>query len=363
MSYPDPAIQPLPHFVGARDHAAPVDRLEHVRQKARELREELRDGPTVRYFRSFDLVKVPYPTKYALRDACTLPTPFVHILNRLFVMQYDTPEGVKTMLGEPLDRVGNAETPFFKRLAKPLGGPEGRIAKTAWPVLGDVEEILKTIGIRPEDVDYITYDHLHTQDLRKWLGTYGRDPFFPNAKLLVTRQEWESAQGLLPIDAQWYAPRGLEGVSRDRVLFLDDDVKVGDGVALVRTPGHTEGNHSIVVNTDEGLFVTSENGVAPEAYAPQHSRIAGVRKWAQRTGAEVVPNGNTLENSIDQYISMVLEKELAGPSKRNPDYPNVAPSSELAAHVLSPGVAPTWHLGELEFGQPVARGRSAADAA
>jgi hypothetical protein len=361
VKYDDAVIRPVAHFAGTRDHAVPTDRLRHVRRQAHAFREEMLSGPTVRYFRSFDLVKVPYPSKYALRDACTLPTPYVHILNRLFVVQFDSVDGVKTLLAEPLDRIGNARTPFFARLAKPLGGAEGRAARTFWPALGDVETILERIGLRPEDIDYITYDHLHTQDLRKWIG---RDPFFPNAKLLVTRQEWASATGPLPLDAQWYCPDGLDGVNESRVVFLDDDVVLGDGMALVRTPGHTEGNHSIVVHTNEGLFVSSENGVAPESYAPEHSRIAGVRKWARRTGSEVIPNGNTLERAVDQYISMVMEKEIAGPSKRNADFPNVAPSSELAAHVLSPGLRPTWHLGEVEFGSPVLGRRAAkSDAA
>jgi hypothetical protein len=356
MIYEDAVIRPVAHFAGTRAHAVPADRLRHVRRQARAFRDEMLDGPTVKFFRSFDLVKAPYPRRYALRDACTLPTPFVHILNRLFVVQFDSVEGVKTMLCEPLDRVGNARTPFFHRLAEPLGGSESRITRTFWPVLGEVEAILERLGLRPEDIDYITYDHLHVQDLRKWLG---RDAYFPNAKLLVTRQEWESAHGPLPLDAQWYCPNGLEGVAEDRVIFLEDDVLLGDGVALVRTPGHTEGNHSIVVHTGEGLFVTSENGVAAESYAPEHSRITGVRKWARRTGSEVILNGNTLEGSIDQYISMVMEKEIAGQSKRNPDFPNVAPSSELAPHLLSPGLRPTWHLGELEFGH-VVTGRRAA---
>src|SRR5690606_6590156 len=115
-------------------------------------------------------VKVPYPTKYGLRDACTVPTPYIHICNRLFVVQFSTSEGIKTLLAEPLDRLGNAETPFFKRLARRLGGPDGWVPRRLWPALDTVEDALARLGIRPEDVDYITYDHLHTQDLRKWLG-------------------------------------------------------------------------------------------------------------------------------------------------------------------------------------------------
>ncbi len=353
----DPVLRPIRHFEGARRHATPADRLRAVRRGAHALREQLGSAAPVRLLRSFDLTKVPYPTKYALRDACSLPTPFVHILNRLFVVQVDTDDGVKTLVAEPLDREANACTPFFARLARPLGGSDGFLPSRIWPALNEVADCLATLGIAPADVDYITYDHLHTQDLRRWLGTADRPAFFPNAKLLVMRQEWASTKGLLPTQAEWYCPHGTDGIPDERVILLDGDTMIGDALALVHTPGHTEGNHSIVVRSDVGIHVTSENGVAAESYAPEHSRIPGVRKWARRTGSEVVLNGNTLEGSVDQYISMVQEKELAGPSPRNPDFPNVAPSSELSAHPLSPGIRPTHWVGELSHGVPVARTR------
>jgi hypothetical protein len=359
----DPVLRPIDHFAGTRDHALPRDRLEAVRRAAKAFREEMLSQRPAAFFRSYDVVKAPYPTKYGLRDATSMLAPFIHILNRLFVVQFHAEGGVKTMLCEPLDRAGNAETPFFKRLAQPLGGQAGFLPSRIWPTYNEVETVLDSLGLRPEDVDYITYDHLHVQDLRKWLGAPGREAFFPRAKLLVMRKEWMSTKGVLPQHAAWYPPHGLEGVPDDRVIQLDGDVMLGDAVALVHTPGHTEGNHSIVVHTDEGLFVTSENGVAIESWAPERSEIPGVRKWAKTTGCEVLLNSNTLENSVDQYISMVQEKEIAGPSARNPDFPNMAPSSEMTAHPLSPGLRPTWHLGEISFGQPVrpaSRGHEAA---
>jgi hypothetical protein len=356
----DSVIRPIAHFEGARRHATPLDRLRAVRRGAHALREQLSSAAPVRLLRSFDLAKVPYPTKYALRDACSVPTPFVHILNRLFVIQVDTAQGVKTIVVGPLDRDANAQTPFFARLGRPLGGAGGFLPRRIWPALNEVADCLAILGIAPEQVDYLTYDHLHTQDLRRWLGTADRSAFFPNAKLLVMRQEWASTKGLLPTQAQWYCPHGTEGVPDDRVVLLAGDVMIGDALALVHTPGHTEGNHSIVVRSDAGVFVTSENGVAAECYAPEHSRIPGVRKWALRSGSEVVLNGNTLEGSVDQYISMVQEKELAGPSQRNSEFPNVAPSSELSAHPLSPGIRPTFTVGELSFGTSVRRGEAGA---
>ena len=350
----EPSLSPIDDFVGARDAALPTDRLKEVRHCALDLRERLLDGAKVRFFRSFKLVRVPYPTKYAFRDAFSLPTPYLHIVNRLFVAQFDTAAGVKTLLVSPSDLDGNAETPFFARIRDALPRPLRKAGtQVLAPIIATVEECLAQIGLSPADVDYITYDHLHTQDLRKWLGTVEQPGYFPNAKLLVMRQEWMSARGLLPTQRDWYCPGGTDGIDPSRVVLLDGDTLLGESVALIHTPGHTEGNHSIVVHTDEGLFVTSENGVGPDSYAPQHSRIPGLAKYARTLGAEVVLNGNTLEGSVDQYISMIAEKTLAGPSQRHPDFPNVLCSSEFEAYWAFPGVAPTFGVGDVRFGELV----------
>lgn len=349
----DPCLRSIDDFKGARDAASPDDRLREVRLRAARFRERMLKGPRARYYASFGLVRVPYPTRYALLNACALPLPFIHILNRVFVMQVDTDQGIKTLLASPSDIHANAETPFFKQLTASMGPLKGVGKKLLGPEIATVAEVLSKIGLPPEKVDYISYDHLHTQDLRKWLGDGERTGFFPNAKLLVMRQEWESTKGLLPPQKIWYCPHGIDNIHPSRVVLLDGDTMLGESVLLMSTPGHTEGNHSFVAHTQEGLLVTSENGVAPDAYAPLASRIPGVSTFAERTGMEVILNGNTLEKGLDQYISMVQEKEVAGPSTRNPEFPNMACSSELAAYWAFPGIAPTMSFGDLSFGQMV----------
>jgi hypothetical protein len=165
------------------------------------------------------------------------------------------------------------------------------------------------------------------------------------------RQEWISAQRLLPPQQKWYCPHGLDGIDPQRVMLLDGDVLLGEGVALIQTPGHTEGNHSIVVRTPDALYVMSENGISADSYAPQHSRIPSLRRYAAQTGEEVILNGNTLERGLDQYISMVQEKTIAGQSPRAPEFFNVLPTSELAPSWLSPGISPTMFFGFIECGQ------------
>ena len=267
----------------------------------------------------------------------------------------DSFEGAtKTLLLSPSDLRRNAETPFFKNLSRSMGPLASLAERVIAPIAATVEERLAEVGIAPELVDYISYDHLHTQDLRRWLGSGGSDKgYFPNAKLFVMKKEWQGAHGLLPTQAYWYCPNGLDGIDPSRVIQLEGDVLLGGSLALIGTPGHTEGNHSFVARTPEGVMVTSENGVAAECYAPLHSRIPGVADYAKRTGSEIVLNGNTLEDSVDQYISMVAEKTIAGPSKRNPDFPNIVCSSELSAYWAFPGIRPTFSMGDLCFGDPM----------
>ncbi|MEM7184840.1 MAG: hypothetical protein AAF518_28355 [Spirochaetota bacterium] len=345
------AIKNVSHFQGTRADASPQSRLENVRRASLNFREELlSNSKSVKYYKTVDLVRVPYPTKYGLLNASTVITPYMHILNRLFIVRYQSDSGLKTLLFSPSDIYNNVETPFFKRLSTMAGPFSSYLNSFLAPVISTVEDALKAVGIKPEEIDFISYDHLHTQDIRKWLGSKSKPGYFPNAKLLVMRQEWESAHALLPPQQDWYCPNGLDGVPMEKVILLDSDVILGDGVALVTSQGHTEGNHSLVVHTDEGLLVSSENGVSPDCYSPTHSAIPGVKDYAEKTGMEVILNGNTLEAGLDQYISMVKEKTIAGPSKRNPDFYNVVPSSELTPYWGFPGLEPTFTFGPLEFG-------------
>lgn len=336
-------------FEGSRKALGQQQRVEDTREAARQFRKDMLAGPKVRYFRSFDLVKVPYPSRYGLRNAFPRErwVEYLHLQNRLFIVQFDTDSGMKTMLISPSDHERNGETPFFRRLQE---GTPGWLQAMIVRRQSSVPELVKQVGLRPQDIDYITYDHLHTQDVRRWLGSDYEDAVFPNAKLLVHHREWASALDLNPYQADWYCPNGLYGIEQNRVVQFDGDVMLGDGIALIHTPGHTEGNHSIVVNTDEGLWVISENGISVDAYAPVHSAIPSVAAYARAIGTEVIINGNTLENSIDQYISMVQEKTIAGPSRRDSRFPNMFPSSEMTPFWLFPGSKPALYVGEAHHG-------------
>lgn len=342
---------PIRHFDGTRDAIRPLERVENVREASKDFRKTMLAKPKVRFYKTIELVRVPYPAKYAYLNAFSLPTPLVHLCNKLFVIQFDSSEGIKTLLVSPSDWENQRETPFFAQLDQSAGVLSSSLEKVVVKGKNTVLGALKQLGLRPEDIDYISYDHLHTQNLTRWLGGKGQAALLPNAKLLVMREEWESTLSLLPWQNQWYCPNGIAGIDLKRVELLDDSVFLGDGsVALMRTKGHTEGNHSIVAHTDQGLLVTSENGVAMDSYAPQHSKMAGLADYAKRTQAEVIINGNTLECANDQYLSMIQEKTVAGPWPKDERFFNMALSSESDGFWMFPGTTPTVRMGQLEFG-------------
>jgi len=343
-------FEALTEFDQAREPSIPAERLESVREASQKLHNDLMQQPNLQYLQSTALVRAPYPTKFAFYNAKVLPTPLVHIVNRVFLVQTQTAEGIKTLLLSPTHVEASRATPYFDRMEKSFGSFSKIMNKLLVPEYSTVEEVVSKAGLKPEDIDFISYDHLHTQDIRRWLGDAKSPGYFPNAKLLVMKEEWDACKGLTPQQTDWYVKGGISQVPEARVIQLNQSTKIGEGFALVRTPGHTVGNHSFVMKTEKGVFVTSENGVGPDCYAPEQSNIPGLKAYAERTGMEVVLNGNTLESALEQYISMVSEKTIAGPSFINPKFPNMANSSEFTAYWLFPGYKPNFNVGDLLLG-------------
>src|SRR5262249_12627650 len=151
---------------------------------------------------------------------------------------------------------------------------------------------------------------------------------FPRAKLIVHRREILTARNPHPLQWPWYVPGAYAHVGDDRLLVFDGDLWLGRGLALVHTPGHTQGHMSLAVVTPKGRFVSSETGVAADSWAPAASTLAGVQRNAAWSQHQVVLNGNTRDGSAEQYTSMLLERALAGRSPVRPEFYNVLPSSE-----------------------------------
>jgi hypothetical protein len=352
-------IVPFGEFAEVDDVWPRGDRLEAIREAAGRFRDRFAVPENrIRAVKTVDLAAAAYPTAFALAGAAKGLNPYINIVNRLVIVQFDDFEGnLRTLAWEPTIAEGAAEAPFYDQLLKRYG--EFLSYKVFASFYNTVEQAIARCGITPADVDFVSFDHLHVQDLRLVMGTTvpingesePRRPFFPNAKFVFQRKEVDTFRSVHPMQWAWYVPGGMDGVIEDNLVIVDGDVELGKGVALAHTPGHTDGNHSLVLNTDDGVWVSSENGVCADSWHPHQSKIPGVRKYAAFWNREVVLNSNTLEDTLDQYDSMVKEKELADANRGDARWKNVFPSSEMASFRRQWPVVPTFEYGGMNYGQ------------
>ncbi len=323
-------------------------RLRAIRRGASLLHEKLAAGPHCVAVRTLPLTTLAYPTRHAFWGAALTALPFVLLTHRCVLVQFLQRGELKTLLFNPTDVDAARATPYFARLVEQLGERiAGLVARRSPPL----ETQLAEHGIAPEDVDYVAFDHFHTQDLRGLLGTSSRRPRFPNARLLAPRIEWDDWDDLHPLQRAWFVADGKEDVRTDAVVLTDGDLALGDGVMLVRTPGHTSGNQTLFLATSDGIWGISENGTCADAWSPVASRIRGLASFAKKHDVEVILNANTPELGADQYTSMMLERTIVDRVRRAPAFVQMFPSSEVTPSPLAPGLAPTIVFGAIRHGE------------
>ena len=343
-------IRPFHEFDEANSTWPRGNRLDAIRAGADDFRARFKEQGQVVAVRTIDLVTAGYPAKYAFGGAARAINPFVNILNRLVIVRFHDFEGaLKTLCWEPTVPEGSAEAPFYSQLIERYG--EWLSDNVLSHEYHSVSEALSLCGLDPADVDFVAFDHLHVQDLRIMQGTADHPPFFLNAKFVHQRAEVDTFRAPHPMQWAWYVPGGMDGVLEDNQVLLEGDVELGVGVALMATPGHTDGNQSLVLNTPDGVWVSSENGVCADNWHPYLSRIPGVRQEAEFMGREVILNSNTLEDSLDQYDSMVKEKAVADPHREDPRFMQVFPSSEMPRLKRQWPVTPSFQYGGINYGR------------
>ncbi len=337
-------------------------RLRAVRAAGQRLRERFVAGPRVVSVRTVPLATVPYPTRYAFGGFAFSPAPFVTMTHRCTVVQTMQQGALKTLLFNPTDVDAAAATPFFARLAEQFGE---RMTKLLSKRFEPLEAQLARIGVTPDAVDYVAFDHFHTQDLRSLLGTSdgARPARFPNATLLAPKVAWDDWDDLHPYQRAWFVRDGKRGVREEKIALTTGDYLLGDGLMLVRTPGHTAGNQTLFMNTEQGVWGVSENGTCADNWSPLESKIPGLAFTCRKQDLEIVVNSNTPEGGAEQYTSMELERTLVDRVARAPAFVQMFPSSETTPAATAPGLTPTLLHRGLTFGEVSRSARAPAAAA
>src|SRR3954470_4308848 len=189
-------IRPFHEFDEAHKLWPRGERPAAMREAAQEFRARFKEQGQIRAVRTIDLASAGYPTAFALAGAAKGLTPFVNIRNRLVVVQFEDFEGeMKTLVWEPTIPEGSVEAPFYEQLLERYG--EFLSYKLFGKIFNSVEEGLAMCGLHAEEVDFVSFAHLHVQDMRLLIDTTepmigeaeARKPFFPNAKFVNQRKE------------------------------------------------------------------------------------------------------------------------------------------------------------------------------
>lgn len=316
------------------------------------LGDALRSQSKVISVRTLPTSDAPYPIRFAFNGAVPsiAPGAFLIMKNRSLLIQVQTSDGIKNVLFNPTDGPANQATPFYQRVS---AGTPAFLRKPFEPKPNRCAEQLAELGLSCADIDVIAFDHFHTQDLRPLIGTSTTPPRFPNAVLLAPKVEWDDWDDLPMMQRAWFVVDGKKDVPASRVVFTDHDMVLGDGLLLVRTPGHSTGNQTIFIHTDGGVVGSSENGTCADNWAPRHSRINSLRRAARMLDLDVILNANTPELAAEQYTSMLLERAMVDRVTENPEMFQMFPSSEVTRSVIAPHIAPTHTFGKVKSGNVV----------
>lgn len=210
-----------------------------------------------------------------------------------------------------------------------------RRARAAMQGARDVATALASIGVEPASIDLALFTHLRGQDLRALVGTARGDGLegprpsvLPNARWLVSATEWESAGIPHDLERAQLVRAVRERVAEARVEPFATDLAIGGAVAVVRSPGLTEGHASVLVNERGGVRVWSGHGVSPECWSPYHARLPGLRERVRELDLEAVPRGDAFSRG-DALTWMALERAASDRDAVKPALHRIEPSQML----------------------------------
>ena len=117
-----------------------------------------------------------------------------------------------------------------------------------------IDEALEKIGVNIDNIDTVILTHLH------WDHSYNLDRF-KNAKYYVQKDELEYAKN--PMPHYWNSYNFNENPSFTNTTFeeLEGDQEIFPGIKVIRTPGHSIGHQSVLVQGKDKVYAIAGDAV------------------------------------------------------------------------------------------------------
>lgn len=182
---------------------------------------------------------------------------------RIFPLHVGTIERLKMTFGHWLEPGRKSEFPLIswyiqgadRHILVDTGGtdPTKDPGRAPYRRDGDlwIRNALNKLGVRCEDIDTVILTHLH------WDHCGGIE-FFPNAEVLVQKEELDFARHPFPVQAYGYVKEIAES---ERYTVIAGDREIVRGVKAVLVPGHTYGSQGVLVDAEETRYFISGDTV------------------------------------------------------------------------------------------------------
>lgn len=128
-----------------------------------------------------------------------------------------------------------------------------------------LDNALKRIGVRPEDIDVVINTHLHADHC-----SFNR--IFKNATWIVQRRELTEAMVPEAFEITYVKACFDVGLS---TKLIEGDYDVVKGVQILGTYGHTAGHQSVAIETEKsGVFLVTGDASMSKDNFPGESKIS-----------------------------------------------------------------------------------------
>jgi glyoxylase-like metal-dependent hydrolase (beta-lactamase superfamily II) len=177
------------------------------------------------------------------------------------------------------------------------------------PTDGVVDQ-LGTIGLKPEDVDYVVQSHLHYDHA-------GGLEFFSSAPVLTQRTELEFARQPPIYQRDIYIPADFNDVKDWHQLDGEHDLFDDGSIIAIPTPGHTRGHQSLLVRLAGQTVIL----VADAAYmraSLEESILPGLL-WSPDAMVESWERLRRLRDEHSATVLLTHDREYATTTRLAPD--------------------------------------------
>jgi N-acyl homoserine lactone hydrolase len=110
-----------------------------------------------------------------------------------------------------------------------------------------LEKALCGYAVSPGEIDAVLFTHLHKSHS-------GNLQTLANTQFVFQKDEWLSLLGPMPSisSAEEYDPSYVDVLKSMNCVKVEGDLDLEDGIKIIKTPGHTPGSQTILVQTPSG---------------------------------------------------------------------------------------------------------------